>query len=621
MFSLWRTSGTDYSRKVWSVLCLFLAAVILPTACVLWLINNAIGNQRELTRQQLRDVYRDQLRLTRQSVDEYWTKLAADLDKKSYGQLIRSHDYDGALVFTGKGAVAFPAPPAAYKELPNSPEWREAQRLETSTYGPEYREAARAYAAIAKRTGDARAVQAEIRCLRLLGDSDGALERTLEFARTNGGDPLAADLLLAAIQASRANGRRNEAARLLHGILSGPAGTPLGGAQRVFLMKEMQSLSLPPQHTSFPTLQAEVLSLKAAETGVQPSQRGAIAKAKLPETWQITSASGRAVALLSRASVDRHLRQLLQGQQSKVQLVPGGSDQSGETLAAGSEIADWRLAIAADQDGGHRELGQQQMTLYVWIAALVLLAIGALTLFTARLLHRQMKLAGLKSDLVATVSHELKTPIASMRLLLDTLLDQKEPDPRQTREYLELIDRENSRLAQLVESFLTFSRLERNRYAFEFVATDVQEIVERASRAFADRAAEPHVQLSVDVAPGLRKVKADPDAMTTVLLNLLDNAYKYSSEQKRISLRVFESGDGLCFEVQDNGIGVPAGEVKRIFREFYQVDSRLSRTRGGSGLGLSIVRFIVDAHKGSIQVQSKPGEGSTFTISLPFASA
>ena len=128
----------------------------------------------------------------------------------------------------------------------------------------------------------------------------------------------------------------------------------------------------------------------------------------------------------------------------------------------------------------------------------------------------------------------------------------------------------------------------------------------------------PHVE----IAPGLPPVVADQDAMVTVLVNLLDNAYKYTPDDKRITVRVSREsghGDHVVFAVEDNGIGIPVREQKRIFRRFYRVDRRLARETTGSGLGLSIVDAIVRAHGGTVRVDSRPEQGSTFTVSVPCA--
>jgi signal transduction histidine kinase len=261
------------------------------------------------------------------------------------------------------------------------------------------------------------------------------------------------------------------------------------------------------------------------------------------------------------------------------------------------------------------------MASYVWIGFLVITAMAILALVAGQALRRQMRLASLKTDLVAAVSHELKTPLSSMRLLVDTLLDDPKFDPQKTREYLELIANENSRLSRLIDNFLTFSRMERDRQKFKFGETTPAKIIEAAVDAAGERFHSPQCRLDVDIAPGLPPLHADEDALVTALLNLLDNAYKFTPEEKRIILRAYCESGRICFEVADNGIGLSARDQRKVFRRFYQVDRQLARQAGGVGLGLSIVEFIVKAHKGNIQVRSQPGSGSTFTISLPSSDA
>jgi signal transduction histidine kinase len=208
-----------------------------------------------------------------------------------------------------------------------------------------------------------------------------------------------------------------------------------------------------------------------------------------------------------------------------------------------------------------------------------------------------------------------------MRLLVDALLDDPKANPQKTREYLELISKENLRLTRLIENFLTFSRLERNRQKFDFRLMEPSELVRATLEATGERFQADSCHLAVEISPDLPPVRADEDAFVTVLLNLLDNAYKYTAEEKRIVLQAFRREGRVVFAVQDNGIGIAPREQKRIFRRFYQVDRRLARDVGGCGLGLSIVDFIVRAHGGSVEVKSQPGVGSTFCVVLPVCEA
>jgi signal transduction histidine kinase len=235
----------------------------------------------------------------------------------------------------------------------------------------------------------------------------------------------------------------------------------------------------------------------------------------------------------------------------------------------------------------------------------------------AAVFRRQMRLTRLKNDLLATVSHELKTPLASIRLLVDTLLDAKEFDGPKLRSYLQLVAKENARLSHLIDNFLSFSRMERGKQAFEFAGTSAAEIAQRAVEVVAERFQAPGCHLEVQVAVDTPALQADPDALVTAVLNLLDNAYKYTGDQKQVVLRSYAENGNVCFAVSDNGAGLSPHAIKRVFRPFYQVDRRLSRSTGGCGLGLSIVQFIVAAHGGTVDVESRPGAGSTFTLSIP----
>ena len=206
-------------------------------------------------------------------------------------------------------------------------------------------------------------------------------------------------------------------------------------------------------------------------------------------------------------------------------------------------------------------------------------------------------------------------PTASEQRPPDNLLCPLQP----VREYLELIAKENARLSRLIDNFLTFSRMERNKRAFSFSPIEPAAIVASAADAVRERFEQSGCRFEVQVEPDLPPVTADADAMTTALVNLLDNAWKYTEADKQIALRAYGDDGRVCFAVSDNGIGLSRAACKRVFERFYQVDRELSRSRGGCGLGLSIVEFIVKGHGGDVTVRSRPGQGSTFTIVLPRA--
>lgn len=259
----------------------------------------------------------------------------------------------------------------------------------------------------------------------------------------------------------------------------------------------------------------------------------------------------------------------------------------------------------------------KQAVVYMWTGLLAIAVMAVAGLLAVQVVGRQIKTNKLKNDFIATVSHELKTPLASMRVLVDTLLEGNYRDQKQVTEYLQLTSKENERLSRLIDNFLTFSRMERNKQAFVMAKTSPADIANSAVEAIKTKFSKGQCQFEMTVSEKLPDVLADHDAMVTVLLNLLDNAYKYSYDDKEIELKVFNEDGLVCFCVCDRGAGMSRRAAKRIFKRFYQVDRTLSRRAEGCGLGLSIAKFIVDAHKGSISVESKPGEGSTFTVRLP----
>lgn len=283
----------------------------------------------------------------------------------------------------------------------------------------------------------------------------------------------------------------------------------------------------------------------------------------------------------------------------------------------GEYMPSWNLRVYFKNSSLFEKAAKRQQYMYFWITALMILLVFAAAGGVLRTVGRQIKTNRLKNDFVATVTHELKTPLASTRLLVDTLLENDCKDPPQTREYLELIAKENHRLGRLIDNFLTFSRMERNKQAFDMAQTNPVEIVRAAADAVQAKFDDGNCSFTMSIQDNLPTIPADKDAMVTVLVNLLDNAYKYSHQGKQIEFRIHEQDSFVCFSVKDNGIGMTRRQIKRIFERFYQTDSTLARQVEGTGLGLSIVKFIVDAHKGHIDVESKPGAGSRFTARLP----
>ena len=276
----------------------------------------------------------------------------------------------------------------------------------------------------------------------------------------------------------------------------------------------------------------------------------------------------------------------------------------------------WNVEVHFHDVDIFERTANRQKVIYVWAGLMAIAVMMAAGLLTAQAVGKQIKINKLKNDFIATVSHELKTPLASMRVLVDTLLEGSYRDQQQVTDYLQLISKENERLSGLIDNFLTFSRMERNKQAFVMARTTPVAIVDAAAEAVKTKFSAGRCAFEVNADENLPEVIADRDAMVTVLVNLLDNAYKYSYENKRIELSAFAEDGSVCFRVCDNGQGMSRRALKKIFARFYQVDRSLSRRAEGCGLGLSIAKFIIDAHKGTITVDSRPGEGSIFTVRL-----
>ncbi|HCO94122.1 MAG TPA: hypothetical protein DIU00_09255 [Phycisphaerales bacterium] len=277
----------------------------------------------------------------------------------------------------------------------------------------------------------------------------------------------------------------------------------------------------------------------------------------------------------------------------------------------------WNVEIHFSDVDIFEKTAERQKVIYIWAGLLAIAVMVAAGLLAARVVGKQIKTNKLKNDFIATVSHELKTPLASMRVLVDTLLEGSYRNQQQVTEYLELVSKENERLTGLIDNFLTFSRMERNKQAFAMARTSPAAIARDAAEAVKTKFSKGKCRFEVNIQDDLPDVTADRDAMVAVFVNLLDNAYKYSYDDKQIKLIVSSEDGSVCFCVSDNGTGMSRRAVKKIFKRFYQVDRSLARNAEGCGLGLSIAKFIVDAHKGSITVSSKTGEGSIFTVRLP----
>jgi len=253
------------------------------------------------------------------------------------------------------------------------------------------------------------------------------------------------------------------------------------------------------------------------------------------------------------------------------------------------------------------------------LGALGLLAvvIGAGSYSVARAYARELAVMRLQSDFVSAVSHEFRTPLTSLRQLSETLNEGRPLDDERRARYYQALDRATNRLQKLVEGLLDFGRMESGAMVYRKQDLDAAALVTAVVDEFQREAGDRGYRVELKAASDLPALHADPEALSRALWNLLDNAEKYSPDSTTIRVDVEREGTGIAIRVQDSGLGIPAAEHREILRKF--VRGAAAHTTGikGTGIGLAMVKHIVDAHGGSLRLESAPGAGSTFSIVLP----
>jgi signal transduction histidine kinase len=260
-----------------------------------------------------------------------------------------------------------------------------------------------------------------------------------------------------------------------------------------------------------------------------------------------------------------------------------------------------------------RRFARQQ---FLILGALSLL-MGAGMVLTYRNVSRELALAKLKSDFVSNVSHELRTPLALIRLYAETLELGRISNPGKHQEYYEIIRKESERLTSLINNILDFSRIEAGKKEYSFCKTDVGDLVRTTLESYRFEIEHNGFRFEQKIANDLPPLQIDREAIARSLLNLVNNAVKYSATEKYLGVHLYHQDGSVNLEVVDHGIGIPAKEQPKIFEKFYRVGDPLVHNTKGSGLGLSLVRHIVRAHGGEVTVESAPGRGSKFIITLP----
>ncbi len=229
------------------------------------------------------------------------------------------------------------------------------------------------------------------------------------------------------------------------------------------------------------------------------------------------------------------------------------------------------------------------------------------------------RLERIRQDFVANVSHELRTPISSIKGYAETLLEGAIEDRAHAKEFINIIYQDSNRLANLINDLLDLSRIESGKMQMHFTRAEPASLIRRAISVIENQARAKSIALTLDVPAGLPEIRVDETRFSQIMINLLDNAIKYTLEGGSVTVFARMANDGVQIDVSDTGIGISDKDLPRIFERFYRVDKARSRELGGTGLGLSIVKHIVQAHGGQVWVKSEAGQGTTFSFTIPAA--
>lgn len=301
----------------------------------------------------------------------------------------------------------------------------------------------------------------------------------------------------------------------------------------------------------------------------------------------------------------------------------GGADRRYETLQfmpVHSELVPNRfLVMKINVDRQFAKDNKLLSTIFVIIAVLCVPIVASATLMVVHLILREASEARKKVDFVSNVTHELKTPLTSIRMFVETLKLGRAKSEEQMNACLDVIMTETDRLGALIDHVLSFSKVENQVKKYNFQQANLPTVVRDTISLFRAQMSGTDGEVRLKILPGVpSQASFDKDAIREVLLNLLSNAIKYSGDDKFVTVMVGIDRNDLFIEVADRGIGIPAEDQSRIFDKFFRVDQALSRKVDGTGLGLAICKEIVQAHGGRITLESVWGKGSRFTVYMPY---
>ena len=279
----------------------------------------------------------------------------------------------------------------------------------------------------------------------------------------------------------------------------------------------------------------------------------------------------------------------------------------------------WKLIVSQPEIKAIEKTARREIFFYgvLLIVVVALMLLGAVLI--ARDISRESETTRLKTEFVHNISHELKTPLTLIRLYGETLQRKENLTNEEKKDCYEIITKESERLSHLINNVLDFSRIETGRKEFDFKKGNLADVIRDTLESYSYHLEKKGFVIHKDIAPDLPEMNFDGEAIASVLINLLSNAMKFSPKEKEVTVKLFTDNGNAVLQVADKGIGISQKEIPKIFQRFYQSENKVVSETRGSGLGLTLVKHITEAHNGRIQVESEPGKGSTFSVILPIS--
>ncbi|MHC4510859.1 MAG: ATP-binding protein [Planctomycetota bacterium] len=344
-------------------------------------------------------------------------------------------------------------------------------------------------------------------------------------------------------------------------------------------------------------------------------------------TWGLLLNSERLRADLLEPAIRRHVRTedihwVVKGRDGEAILKPGEAASGSRSVRANfiGNFPPWSIELYQQDPRLFETLltSRRGIYLYVFILLAGILIFG-LTL-TIRIVTHELELGRMKSDFVSTISHEFKSPLTSIRQLAEMLQTGRVPSQERRQRYYDVLLEQSERLSLLIDNILDFAKMEEGKREFAFETVDMGSLLEELVSTIQQQVRHEEFTVQAKIDAPLPSIRADRAAITQAISNLIDNAIKYSAGAKDVHIHGFTKDQCLIIAVQDFGVGIKPEEIDSVFERFYRGGDELTRAVKGSGLGLTLVKQIVQAHHGSVHVESKPGHGSTFSIRLPLQS-